>query len=282
MLVDNESTGEEQHYLLKTAVQLAPLIQQLVPLDCTVAVTDREKFIVDHPSEDLYTDNTGKPIPEGGGVYKAIQTGEPQSKVLPKDIYGVSFKATSVPLKDNSGFVIGCLAMGLSLKNQETLVEAANSFASTSEEVVASTEELAASAQELATRMETLNTLRQEMLEQVQKTETMLNFIKKVAKDSNLLGLNASIEAARVGQEGRGFEVVANEIRQMAENSSNSVEEIKEIIETIKEKTSQISEEVPKVLEISQHQAAATEEISSSVQSLTSYVEDIENISQKL
>ena len=274
---------EEQKYtLLEAAEKLAPMIQQLVPFDCSVAITDTEKFLVEYTSKDVNVSNTGKPVPEGGGLYQALKTGEPQIKEVSKEVYGVAFKSSTVPLKDESGKVIGALGMGISLKNQEILTDAANSLSSTSEEVVASTEELSASAQDLASRVETLESIRKEMLEQVDRTDEMLNFIQKVSKNSNLLGLNASIEAARAGQEGRGFEVVANEIRSMAEDSANSVEEIKEIIEAVKEKVSRFSEEIPKVLEISQHQASAAEEISGSMQGLTSYVEDIENIAQKI
>ncbi|RJX23364.1 MAG: hypothetical protein C4554_11110 [Dethiobacter sp.] len=77
----------------------------------------------------------------------------------PKEIYGFPIKTVSVSIKDEAG-VIGGLGVGLSLKNQDTLIDAAQSFASTSEEVVTSTEELSASANELAAGMEILNTVK--------------------------------------------------------------------------------------------------------------------------
>lgn len=275
-----DQTLEEKKYtLLEAAVELAPLFQKLIALDCAIAVTDREMFLVDATGENSeLISNQGKKISEEGSVYHAMRTGELYKKIIPKDAYGFPFKSTGIPIRDETGRIIGSLGMALSLKNQDTLNEAARSFSSTCEEVVASTEELAASAEELASGMENLNAFQKDMVEQVERTDTILNIIKKIAENSNLLGLNAAIEAARVGAEGRGFEVVATEIRKMAENSAKSVEEIKVIIDTIKEQVATVSEEIVKVLQISQQQASSAEEITASMQTLLTHVEDIEKI----
>jgi len=275
--------AEKNSSLIEVMLKMAPYFQQLLTTECTLAVTDKEMFINEYSSKEFQKlKNKGKPIPPGSGINEALHTGKVQHAVYSEELYGFPFKSTSIPVKDDMGNIVGAFALGLSLKNQTALTEAAHSFAATNEEVIASTEQLSASAQELAEGMEVLNTLKAEMEEQVNKTEVMLSFIKKVAANSNLLGLNASIEAARVGEAGRGFEVVATEIRKMAENSTKTVEEIKEIIDKIKQKVDRISEEIPRILEISQHQAAATQEISLSIQGLSEYVEIIESIAQKI
>lgn len=103
----------------------------------------------------------------------------------------------------------------------------------------------------------------------------IVNAIDDIAEQTNLLSLNASIEAARAGAAGKGFVVVADEIRKLAEQSSVSANKIEEIIDEIVDSTSKAVKIAMEAQEIVHEQEVA-------VSSTTSSFENIDNQIKKL
>ena len=90
-----------------------------------------------------------------------------------------------------------------------------------------------ASVSRLAGEVERIGSVINELQNQTQNIDTVLDVIKGIAEQTNLLALNAAIEAARAGEQGRGFAVVADEVRTLASRTQDSTQEIQEIIESL-------------------------------------------------
>lgn len=273
----------EAEIILDFLVKFAPTLQKLIPLDCIIGIADTEKFLCSIPGEKikLPTNTVGTTISKEVPIAKAIKSGKPERMLVPKEALGISFEATAIPVLDNQGKVIGGIGLGIGLENREILINNANLVAASSEQTSVTIEELAASAEQLATQQSHLLGLSKEINEQIMETEKIIEIIRGVAHTSNMLGLNASIEAARAGENGKGFSVVAAEIRKMAENSATAIKDVEGILNKIKDKIQLIDEKINETSHIGHKQAATTEELSKTMEELAqsaNYLKQASNV----
>jgi len=102
------------------------------------------------------------------------------------------------------------------------------------------------------------------------ETKNISMFIREIANQTNMLGLNAAIEASRAGEMGRGFSVVADEVRKLALNSAHATENIESSLQGMKGLIDQILEHISQMTTMTHAQAALTEQLSASMEDVNS------------
>jgi methyl-accepting chemotaxis protein len=107
---------------------------------------------------------------------------------------------------------------------------------------------------------------------------TILESIKSIADETKMLGLNAAIEAARAGEAGRGFGVVATEIRTLSQNSKETAHQIMELTSKIQSSVNKTMEISNSTLDNTEQQSAAIEETNASVEEVVSLAEELNRL----
>lgn len=164
----------------------------------------------------------------------------------------------------------------------EELAESAEKLSDSTNQIRQSMEQLSGEAEKLARTGQELSSTAEEASQAVNDTHGILKFIQDIANKTNIIGLNAAIEAARVGEAGRGFAVVAEEIRKLAENSSTSVQQISEITENIVQFMEKIGEGIKSSGDTAQGQAAATQEVLASLEEVATISGSLKDMADEL
>lgn len=277
-LIVSENKGDS---ILDILGKAAPYFQRLNRLDNMIAITDTEKFLYYVPGKKLNLGNLqGKPIPKGGLIPKALETGKISSGNIPKEVYGINFKSAVMPLKDTNNKIIGSLNIAINSSNQNALRETSEVVQASSEQLFVASQEIASSAQQLSSDIIEVKNFMVNIIDHINETNKILDFVNQISTSSRLLGLNASIESARAGEHGRGFSIIAKEIQKMAITSSEAVKSISKILKDINDISNTLLTKVNETANISQEQVAATEEISASAQELSGCISDINRISK--
>ncbi|NSB13821.1 methyl-accepting chemotaxis protein [Clostridium beijerinckii] len=266
---------------LEAFLEVIPELKELLQDDIAVAVSDTKKFIYYRDGDSINLPiKVGQELSPEEPLYKSIKEGKVLSVIVPKELFGISFKGISYPIKDSSGNIIGGVGIGKSLNKQLKVEEVAENIFSSLQQTSSSIEEVAVDSQRLSSSMNNIVDATQKTEEKIKETDTILNLIASVSSQSNLLALNAAIEAARAGEAGRGFSVVAGEMRKLSQMSSESSKKVSQLLLEMRNSIDEVIKEISNTNMIAESQAAATEEITATLEEITSNSKELVDMSK--
>lgn len=251
--------------------------------DVSFAITDNKKYLKIKNSVDLPINaKPGDLLPQGGAALEALRTKNIIIKDVSEEVYGVPFKSYAIPIKNDANMVIGIILVGKSLETRHKV-------STLSENLTTSFKQISSSIQMVSSGVQNILGSNTKILEEVDQatentkgTDDILKFVQNVSNQTNLLGLNAAIEAARAGELGKGFSVVAQEIRKLSNTSSESIKKIDSVLRKIEESVNNISNKVNESGSFFETQVAEFEKINASIEALSSTSQLLEELSKKL
>ena len=253
-----------------------PLIQKITGEDFQLSLCDREtaldtwearsfKLPGAIPGLKLSWDNPGQV-----DMLNAMQNNEQKISILPAQVFGVT------PITEDGkvvGVVTCAYSMQKELENEQSLNKLDENLTQAAEKIDSISKEANLLVEQISDIQNTSETVKAK----VKQGLKMVNTVQSNASRSNILALNASIEAARSGEAGRGFAVVASEMGKLAQMNSSSATEILRAFDEIMKSVDKVSEAVREATAAAETQAVTTSEITKNLNDITKFANDIAN-----
>lgn len=276
----NEFTSKREMGILKLehAIAIAPELQKWYEQAVSVFVIDKEKVLVTsfHPDLDIGV-RQGDLMEQykQSGAYKALHSGERVVvRVNDQSRFKIPYVSIAAPIRDE-GLVIGAMSVVISTEQFDSLVSMGEQLLAVTEGVYASAQNVSGESEEVSSKAKTMDNATGQVRQKIEHMAEVIKGIKRISAKSKILGINASIEAARAAEHGRGFRIVADEVRQLADTTNMLSTAIENDIKQITESIDLFINSINQQSRISEHQAVEMAELTTSLNNITNLAQNL-------
>lgn len=241
--------------------------------DISIAISDKEKFLATYDSSKIKLEfKPGTHLEDAGlleTATKIFRTKQSDITIIPKEVMGFPVKAIASPILDENGEVVGIFSLAMGLDKEFQAEEISEELTASLQQTNASIQEISNGASKLNSMLKSIKESANVLEENLKISNNSIDLIKGISSQSNLLGLNAAIEAARAGSYGSGFSVVAGEMRKLASQSNEISKTIANSITQMSKTIEEVLSAVNEVNEVSNNQSLSTKEASEALNLIT-------------
>ncbi len=265
---------------LDTLIDLLPMLSEALMGSVILAVTDCEKFLAYIPARDLDVGIKAmdRLSPEGS-TFQAIVGRRKIIAEIEATAHGVPYIAATIPIFDGDQ-VVGSFATAYPLYRERELRDMSRQSADAMQKVTEAVDNLVALTKTLTENAGTLTEVAARTSETAAQADGMAAFIKQVADSTQLLGLNAAIESAHAGEYGRGFSVVASEIRKMAASNKEAAKSITAFVRGLQSSIGNVASRAEELGTVSRELSASLEEMVATAHDLQTLANRLAQLSE--
>lgn len=262
--------------VLESMIDVAPVIRNMFDEKSSIIICDKEGCIYSSDGKECKAvmekgQKFERDILEKSGIGEVVfRNKKTLNSLFKKEIHGFDAKSTAIPIINEKNDVVGCIGISTNVEEYVKVLTSSEELNGSLKETNSTVSEIAKGAVKLSEKLNYMvdNTKATEKL--IGESSQAVTLIESIAKQSNLLGLNAAIESSRAGEYGKGFSVVAGEMRKLALDSGEASKKISAALADMSNGMKQIIDTINELGEISTTQAASLEEVSATIEHITS------------
>jgi len=271
--------------ILEKLIATIPIYQDILQRDIAFSVSDMERYLYLSETDTMkFPFEVGTRVDEGGYevVLNAIKvSGQPFVNYVPREVTGtVPIKAIVAPVYDQ-GEMVGLFSVSMSLDKDEKIEKTSEGLTTSIDQIYEWIDLLTQEAEGLTNMMASIQGNISEAAQNIQEGNESIQLIKGIAKQSGFLGINAAIVSAKSGEEGRGFSVVASEMRKLAVQSTTISEKVIESLKAIEESIQNVLKNVEEVKGITEKQYSEIDNVRNNMKSVSERSQELVEYSKQ-
>ncbi len=261
---------------LEMYMELLPKFKEFFKFDFMLGLTDGDKFLGFWSSNGMKVPvKPGDILKKEDPMRESFKTGKTIDITLPANIHGFPFRSITAPVKNKQGKIVGTIGFGISLETQQQVKKIKGDILENINNSLNNINNISTSTNNVSQETSDIVKLLSDILVKTEQINTVTREISSISAQTNILAINASIEAARAGEVGKGFSIVAQEMRNLAGISKESSDKIFEMLSKLSSDVNKISSDLENLIKTIKNQQNLTTEVSTNIMNIKKLSESI-------